>query len=73
MKNIDQDHLWIIAIYKEETLQKTKDRLQIILELVENDLDIRYLVQDAIQILAEMTEEEFQALDLPVFPDEEES
>ena len=41
MINLEQDHRWIIAIYKENTLRETKERLQIILELCEDDPDIR--------------------------------
>ena len=72
MINLEQDHRWIIAIYKENTLRETKERLQIILELCEDDPDIRLLVQETIQRLSKMTEEEYQALDLPVIPQEEE-
>ena len=72
MINLEQDHRWIIAIYKENTLRETKERLQIILELCEDDPDIRLLVQESIQILSQMAEEEFRALDLPVIPQEEE-
>lgn len=71
MINLEQDHRWIIAIYKENTLRETKERLQIILELCEDDPDIRLLVQESIQILSQMAEEEFRALDLPVIPQEE--
>lgn len=28
MINLEQDHRWIIAIYKENTLQEAKERLQ---------------------------------------------
>ena len=70
MINLEQDHRWIIAIYKENTLRETKERLQIILELCEDDPDIRLLVQESIQILSQMAEEEFRALDLPVIPQE---
>ena len=72
MINLEQDHRWIIAIYKENTLQESKERLQAILELCEDDMDIRLLVQETIQRLSKMTEEEYQALDLPVIPQEEE-
>ena len=72
MINLEQDHRWIIAIYKENTLRETKERLQVILELCEDDPDIRLLVQESIQILSQMAEEEFRALDLPVIPQEEE-
>ena len=71
MINLEQDHRWIIAIYKENTLRETKERLQIILELCEDDPDIRLLVQESIRILSQMAEEEFRALDLPVIPQEE--
>jgi len=71
MINLEQDHRWIIAIYKENTLRETKERLQVILELCEDDPDIRLLVQESIQILSQMAEEEFRALDLPVIPQEE--
>ena len=71
MINLGQDHRWIIAIYKEDTLRETKERLQVILELCEDDPDIRLLVQESIQILSQMAEEEFRALDLPVIPQEE--
>ena len=72
MINLEQDHCWIIAIYKENTLQEAKERLQAILELCEDDMDIRLLVQETIQRLSKMTEEEYQALNLPVIPQEEE-
>ena len=72
MINLEQDHRWIIAISKENTLQEAKERLQAILELCEDDMDIRLLVQETIQRLSKMTEEEYQALDLPVIPQEEE-
>jgi len=72
MINLEQDHRWIIAIYKENTLRETKERLQVILELCEDDPDIRLLVQESIQRLSKITEEEYQALDLPVIPQEEE-
>ncbi len=72
MINLEQDHRWIIAIYKEKTLHEAKERLQAILELCEDDMDIRLLVQETIQRLSKMTEEEYQALDLPVIPQEEE-
>ena len=49
-----------------------KERLQVILELCEDDMDIRLLVQETIQRLSKITEEEYQALDLPVIPQEEE-
>ena len=48
MINLEQDHRWIIAIYKENTLRETKERLQIILELCEDDPDIRLLVQESV-------------------------
>lgn len=72
MINLEQDHRWIIDIYKENTLQEAKERLQAILELCEDDMDIRLLVQETIQRLSKMTEEEYLALDLPVIPQEEE-
>ena len=71
MINLEQDHRWIIAIYKEKTLKETKERLQIILEMCEDDLDIRLLVQESIQLLSKMTEEDFQALDLPIISQED--
>ena len=71
MINLEQDQRWSIDIYKENTLRETKERLQIILELCEDDPDIRLLVQESIQILSQMAEEEFRALDLPVIPQEE--
>ena len=67
---LEQDHCWIIAIYKEKTLRDTKERLRIILGLCEDDPNIRELVQDTIRLLSQMSEEEFQALDLPVIPQE---
>ena len=71
MINLEQDHRWIIAIYKEKTLKETKERLQSILEMCEDDFDIRRLVQESIQLLSKMTEEDFQALDLPIIPQED--
>ena len=71
MINLEQDHRWIIAIYKEKTLKETKERLQSILEMCEDDFDIRRLVQESIQHLSKMTEEDFQALDLPIIPQED--
>ena len=55
MINLEQDHRWIIAIYKENTLQEAKERLQAILGLCEDDMDIRLLVQETIQRLSKMT------------------
>ena len=62
MINLEQDHRWIIAIYKENTLQEAKERLQAILGLCEDDMDIRLLVQETIQRLSKITEEEYQAV-----------
>ena len=59
-------------LYTRKTLHEAKERLQAILELCEDDMDIRLLVQETIQRLSKMTEEEYQALDLPVIPQEEE-
>lgn len=71
MRKLEQDNLWILAIYHEDTLQKTKERMQSILGIVDDDPEIYLLVQDTIRILAEMTEEEFQALDVPEILKEE--
>ena len=60
MINLEQDHRWIIAIYKEKTLQEAKEEYTAAIDHTEHTITLR------------LTPEEYQALDLPVIPQEEE-
>ena len=58
-----QDELMVFAICRKETLEETRQAVQEVLPLVEEDRDMFEVVRSLRNVLGHMTDKEFYAMD----------
>lgn len=64
---LEENERILMAIFPAESRQAAMDRIQNALPYVQEDEEMQALVVDTLKKMQEMTEQEFQSLDLEVY------
>ncbi len=67
---LEENERILMAMFPAESRQAAMDRIQNVLPYVQEDEEIQALVVDTLKKMQEMTEQEFQSLDLEVYQPE---
>ncbi len=64
---LEENERILMAMFPAESRQATMDRIQNVLPYVQEDEEMQALVVDTLKKMQEMTEQEFQSVDLEVY------